>query len=87
MPISMSPRSRIEAPCRFTAPNSVTTQCTCPRVVTTRGHVHGVVTEFGAVNLHGKSLRERAELLIGVAHPNFRGELKQRLKDLRHYVV
>jgi len=56
-------------------------------VVTTRGHVHWVVTEFGAVNLHGKSLRERAELLIGIAHPNFRGELKQRLKDLRHYVV
>jgi acyl-CoA hydrolase len=45
-------------------------------VVTTRGHVHWVVTEYGAVNLHGKSLRERRELLIGVAHPDFRRELR-----------
>ncbi len=44
-------------------------------VVTTRGHVHWIVTEFGAVNLHGKTLRERGELLISVAHPDFRGEL------------
>ena len=44
-------------------------------VVTTRGHVHWVVTEYGAVNLHGKSLRERAELLRSVAHPDVRGEL------------
>ena len=44
-------------------------------VVTTRGHVHWVVTEFGAVNLHGKTLRERGELLISIAHPDFRGEL------------
>jgi len=56
-------------------------------VVTTRGHVHWVVTEFGAVNLHGRSLRERAELLIGVAHPNFREELRQKVKELRHYIV
>jgi acyl-CoA hydrolase len=56
-------------------------------VVTTRGHVHWVVTEYGAVNLHGRSLRERAGLLISVAHPDFRGELRQRVKDLRHYVV
>jgi len=46
-------------------------------VVTTRGHVHWVVTEFGAVNLHGRSLRERAELLISVAHPDFRAELRK----------
>lgn len=44
-------------------------------VVTTRGHVHWVVTEHGAVNLHGKTLRERRELLRGLAHPDFRGEL------------
>lgn len=44
-------------------------------VVTTRGHVHWVVTEFGAVNLHGKTLRERAELLRSVAHPDFRRDL------------
>lgn len=44
-------------------------------VVTTRGHVHWVVTEYGAVNLHGKTMRERAELLREIAHPDFRGEL------------
>lgn len=41
-------------------------------VVTTRGHVHWVVTEYGAVNLHGKSLRERAALLKSICHPSFR---------------
>ncbi len=45
-------------------------------VVTTRGHVQWIVTEHGAVNLRGKSLRERAELLIGIAHPAFRDELR-----------
>lgn len=45
-------------------------------VVTTRGHVQWVVTEHGAVNLRGRTLRERAELLIGIAHPDFRGELR-----------
>jgi acyl-CoA hydrolase len=54
-------------------------------VVTTRGHVHWVVTEHGAVNLHGKSLRERAELLIGVAHPDFRTELRRWVAGVRHY--
>jgi 4-hydroxybutyrate CoA-transferase len=44
-------------------------------VVTTRGHVHWVVTEHGAVNLHGMSLRERADALISIAHPDARGEL------------
>lgn len=46
-------------------------------VVTTRGHVHWIVTEFGAVNLHGKSMRERAELLISIAHPDFRDDLRK----------
>jgi acyl-CoA hydrolase len=44
-------------------------------VVTTRADVHWVATEFGVVNLFGKSVRERAELLIGIAHPSFRNEL------------
>jgi len=44
-------------------------------VVTTRADVHWVVTEFGAVNLFGKSLAERRELLQSVAHPDFRHEL------------
>jgi acyl-CoA hydrolase len=46
-------------------------------VVTTRGHVHWVVTEYGAVNLHGLTLRERAEALVSVAHPDFRNELRR----------
>jgi acyl-CoA hydrolase len=54
-------------------------------VVTTRGHVHWVATEYGAVNLHGKSLRERAELLISIAHPDFRAELRRDLASVRHF--
>lgn len=54
-------------------------------VVTTRGHVQWVVTEFGAVNLFGKTLRERAELLISIAHPDFRSELKNQVNGLRHF--
>lgn len=52
-------------------------------VVTTRGHVHWVVTEFGAVNLHGLSMRERADALISIAHPDFRAELREEIKDKR----
>jgi acyl-CoA hydrolase len=44
-------------------------------VVTTRADVHFVATEFGMVDLFGKNVRERAELLIGIAHPSFRAEL------------
>ena len=44
-------------------------------VVATRGDVHLVVTEFGAVNLFGKSLQERAMAMISIAHPEFRDEL------------
>jgi len=47
-------------------------------VVTTRSHVHYVVTEYGVVNLYGKSLRERAELLISIAHPDHREELERQ---------
>jgi acyl-CoA hydrolase len=53
-------------------------------VVTTRGHVHWVVTEYGAVNLHGCTLRERGEALISIAHPDFRAELTRDLKRIRH---
>jgi acetyl-CoA hydrolase len=51
-------------------------------VVTTRNHVHWVVTEYGAVNLYGKSIRERVKGLIGIAHPKFRDELRHRAKEL-----
>ena len=46
-------------------------------VLTTRGDVHWVVTEFGAVNLRGKNLRQRAELLTSIAHPKFQAELER----------
>src|SRR5262245_10064330 len=44
-------------------------------VVTSRGDVHYVVTEFGVAYLHGKNIRERAEALIEIAHPDFRNDL------------
>ena len=53
-------------------------------VVTTRGHVHWVVTEYGAVDLHGRSIRERGEMLISIAHPDFRAELRRDLANIRH---
>ncbi|MGD8785880.1 MAG: GNAT family N-acetyltransferase [Phycisphaerales bacterium] len=49
-------------------------------VVTTRGDVHYVVTEYGIAYLHGKSIRERVLELIGIAHPKFRKELIQAAK-------
>jgi len=52
-------------------------------VVTTRGHVHWVVTEHGAVNLHGLTLRERGEALASIAHPDFRAELRRELAAIR----
>lgn len=41
-------------------------------VVTTRGHIHWVVTEYGAVNLYGKNMEQRSELLTSIAHPDDR---------------
>jgi acyl-CoA hydrolase/GNAT superfamily N-acetyltransferase len=54
-------------------------------VVTTRGDVHYVVTEYGIADLSGKSIRERAMALIHIAHPKFREELLEQAK-LRHYI-
>jgi acyl-CoA hydrolase len=51
-------------------------------VVTTRAHVRTVVTEFGVADLFGKSVRERAQALIGIAHPDFRAELQAAAKRL-----
>ncbi len=45
-------------------------------VVTTRGHVQYVATEYGVVNLEGQPIRKRAELLISIAHPDFRADLR-----------
>ena len=51
-------------------------------VVTTRAHVHYVVTEHGVVNLHGKTLQERAKLLISIAAPEHREELEREAHAL-----
>jgi len=49
-------------------------------VVTTRGDVHYVVTEYGIAYLHGKSIRNRVLDLVNIAHPKFRKELIQAAK-------
>jgi GNAT superfamily N-acetyltransferase len=54
-------------------------------VVTSRGDVHYVVTEYGAAYLHGKNIRERAVALIQIAHPKFRPWLLAEAKA-RHMV-
>ncbi len=53
-------------------------------VVTTRGDVHYVVTEYGTAYLHGKSIRERVLSLINIAHPKFRKELIQVAKGQKY---
>ncbi len=50
-------------------------------VVTSRADLHYIVTEFGTVNLFGKNLRERAEALIEIAHPNFQEDLLKAAKE------
>ena len=54
-------------------------------VVTTRYHVHYVVTEYGVADLYGKTIRERAQALIGIAAPRFRDELSRVAREL-HYI-
>lgn len=53
-------------------------------VVTTRNHIHHVVTEYGMVDLYGKTIRERARLLISIAHPDFRDQLTHEAKNLNY---
>lgn len=53
-------------------------------VVTSRGDVHYVVTEFGVAQLFGKSIKERAKALIEIAHPNFRDALTEHAKKILH---
>ena len=50
-------------------------------VVTTRGHIHYVATEYGIVNLFGKNLEQRALLLISIAHPNHREALERAYRQ------
>ncbi|NUQ39344.1 MAG: acetyl-CoA hydrolase/transferase family protein [Caldilineales bacterium] len=53
-------------------------------VITTRNDVHYVVTEFGVADLYGKSIRQRVEALIGIAHPDFRADLRRRASELNY---
>jgi acyl-CoA hydrolase/ribosomal protein S18 acetylase RimI-like enzyme len=53
-------------------------------VVTTRGGVHYVITEYGIAHLHGKSIRERALALIGIAHPDNREDLMRAAQNLNY---
>ena len=53
-------------------------------VVTTRNHVRFVVTEYGVVDLYGKTIRQRARSLISIAHPEFRDELEYKAKELNY---
>ena len=58
--------------------------------VTTRNHIHWFITEYGAVNLYGRSLQERAKLIISVAHPQFQDQLEEaafkRFGSHYHYI-
>jgi 4-hydroxybutyrate CoA-transferase len=54
-------------------------------VVTSRNHVRFVVTEFGVAELYGKTIRQRSQALIGIAHPAFREELTRQAQEL-HYL-
>ena len=54
-------------------------------VVTSRNHVRFVVTEYGVADLYGKTIRQRAQALINVAHPQFRQDLAKQAKEL-HYL-
>jgi 4-hydroxybutyrate CoA-transferase len=54
-------------------------------VVTSRNHVRYVVTEYGVADLYGKTIRQRAQQLIKIAHPHFRVELSKQAREL-HYL-
>ena len=56
-------------------------------VTTSRGDVHFVVTEYGVADLYGKTIRQRAQALIGIAHPNFRAELERQAFERKYYGV
>ncbi len=53
-------------------------------VVTSRNHVHYVVTEFGVAELYGKTVRQRTQALIDIAHPEFRAEITEQARELNY---
>jgi itaconate CoA-transferase len=67
------------------AAKNATISCIVPRVqmaTDTRMDVEHIVTEYGCVNLRGRSTKERAELLMSIAHPNFREQLADHAKSI-----
>ncbi|MDD5667760.1 MAG: acetyl-CoA hydrolase/transferase C-terminal domain-containing protein [Actinomycetota bacterium] len=56
-------------------------------VTLTRTDVMYVATEYGVVNLRGKSLRQRAQALISIAHPDFRAELSNYAKEVKYFIL
>jgi acyl-CoA hydrolase len=54
-------------------------------IVTSRADAHYVITEFGVAYLHGKTLRQRAEALIQIAHPKFRSELMDAAREFGYW--
>lgn len=53
-------------------------------VVTSRNHVRYVVTEYGVADLYGKTIRQRSQQLINIAHPDFRADLEKQAKELNY---
>jgi acyl-CoA hydrolase len=51
-------------------------------VTTSKNDINYVVTEYGVAQLRGKTAKQRAEALIGIAHPDFRGELRESAKKM-----
>jgi len=54
-------------------------------VVTSRNHVRYIVTEYGVADLYAKTIRQRAQQLIHIAHPDFRPDLEKQANEL-HYL-
>jgi 4-hydroxybutyrate CoA-transferase len=54
-------------------------------VVTGRNHVHYIVTEYGVADMYGKSIRQRVNALVGIAHPDFRADLEKQAREL-HWI-
>lgn len=52
-------------------------------VTTSKNDINYVVTEFGVAQLRGKTAKQRTEALIGIAHPDFRGELREAAKKMK----
>ena len=53
-------------------------------VVTSRNHVHFVVTEFGVAELYGKTIRQRTQALANIADPRFRDEINRKARELNY---